>query len=429
VAIVTHSGSVGGLVFSSLQLAGIGIDYWLGLGNEATLETADFIAHFNADPSVHTVICYLEGVRSGRKFIEAAAEARRRGTRIVALRAGRHPVSARSTASHTGMLPTRADVYAGVFRQLGVIEVTSLAALTYAMALLTTLGTRLGPRIGILSASGGACSLLADHVVAAGLALPELPLALQERLNRVIPEYGSSLNPVDLSADVVSRAEILHGTLAELRAEAGIDVWLVFGRPIVDRYCRELVEFARDSGKALIVSCGVPLQAEVRETLRASRIAVLDDPALCLTALGCIWRARRAKDVGPAQAQVRGREAALTPIQQESDVAPAHARPQEAAPIAASDLNAAAAAPDATVRIAIENDRDFGPVVALEIARARIVRALPASAEDLRDAAAELCALDPRFDASTARIVAALERLIAATPEGRESHAAIGVGA
>ena len=57
------------------------------------------------------------------------------------------------------------------------------------------------------------------------------------------------------------------------------------------------------------------------------------------------------------------------------------------------------------------------------------MRALPASAEDLRDAAAELCALDPRFDASTARIVAALERLIAATPEGRESHAAIGVGA
>src|SRR6185503_9009477 len=76
VAIVTHSGSVGGLAFSSLQLNGIGVDFWFGLGNEATLETADFIAHFSSDPDIHTIICYMEGVRDGRKFIEAAGEAR-----------------------------------------------------------------------------------------------------------------------------------------------------------------------------------------------------------------------------------------------------------------------------------------------------------------------------------------------------------------
>src|SRR4051794_18341290 len=105
VAIVTHSGSVGGLIFSSLQLSGIGIDYWFGLGNEATLETADFISYFSADPAMHSVICYMEGVRSGRNFIYAADEARRRGKRVVVIRAGGHPESARSTLSHTGKRP------------------------------------------------------------------------------------------------------------------------------------------------------------------------------------------------------------------------------------------------------------------------------------------------------------------------------------
>jgi acyl-CoA synthetase (NDP forming) len=348
VAIVTHSGSVGGLIFSSLQLNGIGIDYWFGLGNEATLETADFISHFSTDPAMHTVICYIEGVRSGANFIRAADEARRHGKRIVVIRAGGHPESARSTLSHTGKRPSSADVYSGVFRQLGVIEAMSLAELSCVMTLLTAAGDRLGPRVGIISASGGACSILADHVIDAGLELPELAPARQEALNRAIPEYGASVNPVDLSADVVSRADILHGTLAVLGEDRSIDVWVVFGRPIVDRYCDAFIEFARTSGKVVIVSCGVPIPAEIHAALRAGGIPVLDDPALCLTALGRIVRA------------------------------------------AGRTVRRAAKAPPA-ITATIEIDRDFGKVVALTAPHApqRVVRVLPARVDDLRDALEE----------------------------------------
>ena len=86
----------------------------------------------------------MEGVRSGRNFIRAADEARRRGKRIVVIRAGGHPESARSTLSHTGKSPSGADVHAGVFRQLGVIEAASLAELSYVLTLLTTAGSALG---------------------------------------------------------------------------------------------------------------------------------------------------------------------------------------------------------------------------------------------------------------------------------------------
>src|SRR5690606_25181034 len=352
VAIVTHSGSVGGLVFSSLQMQGIGIDYWLGLGNEATLETADFIAHFGADPAIHTIVCYLEGVRDGRNFIRAAEGARRNGKHVVAIRAGGHPESARSTFSHTGKRPSAADVYAGVFRQLGVVDTASLAELTYALTLLTALGPRLGPRIGIVSASGGACSLIADHAIEAGLELPVLPESLQETLNRCIPQYGSALNPVDLSADVVSRAEILHGTLSALAEDGSIDVWLVFGRPIVALYYPALIDFATKTGKAVIVACGVPLEAEVRRALRAGGIGVAHDPALCLAALG------RVIGVRPRIAFERREQASH----------------------------------DTVVRAAIEDDPDFGRVVTLmaDAGVRRVVRYLPATVDALRDAVHEL---------------------------------------
>lgn len=354
VVIVTHSGSVGGLIFSSLQLNGIGVDYWFGLGNEATLETADFVSHFSSERDIHTIICYMEGVRSGRSFMSAAGQARRNGRRVVVLRAGGHPESARSTFYHTGKSPSSADVYAGIFRQLGVIEAASLAELTYVMTLLTTVGDRLGRRVGIISASGGACSLIADHIVNAGLELPALPPRLQETLNGSIPEYGSSENPVDLSADVVSRADILHGTLAALRDDDSVDVWLVFGRPIVDRYYQAFIDFARVSGKAVIVSCGVPIAPEIRTALRDGGIAVLDEPELCLRALGRIVRVTARRIAGSA---------ASTP--------PA-------------------------ITASIEHDLDFGHVLALSTSQGypRVVRALPATPDDLRDGLQEIAGTD-----------------------------------
>src|SRR5262249_53006078 len=153
------SGSVGGLIFSSLQLAGIGVDYWVGLGNEATLETADFIAHFSSLPEIHTVICYMEGVQNGRSFMAAADKARQAGKRVVVVKSGDHPESLRSTRSHTGKNPSDGDTYAGALRQCGVIQAASLAELAYVMTLLIAVGDRLGDKLGIISASGGATSL------------------------------------------------------------------------------------------------------------------------------------------------------------------------------------------------------------------------------------------------------------------------------
>ncbi|MDX3906599.1 MAG: CoA-binding protein [Pigmentiphaga sp.] len=378
VAIVTHSGSVGGLIFSSLQLNRIGVDYWIGLGNEATLETADFIDHFSADPEVHTIICYMEGVRNGRKFIAAAEAARRAGKRIVVLKAGEYPDSLRSTIAHTAKHPTDRDVYAGIFRQLGVIQVASLAELSYVMTLLTSVGDRLGPRVGIISASGGACSVIADHVIQAGLQLPELPPSLQQTLDRGIPLYGSSSNPVDLSADVVARGEILAHTLAALREDDSINVWMVFGRPIIDRYHAMLTEFVNATGKAVVVCCGVPLAPDVHAALAGHGIAVLLDPELCMRALARI-ACRPPEELDPVPPPpLAGRAGAGSIV-----------RGGQAGELLARHGLSASSAAVPWLRVEIGQDRDFGPVVmanwlpAYRVGAHRVVRALPASHADL----------------------------------------------
>jgi hypothetical protein len=112
----------------------------------------------------------------------------------------------------------------------------------------------------------------------------------------------------------------------------------------------------------VIVTCGVPIPAEINAALRAGGIPVLDDPALCLTALGRIVRSE-GKTVGCA---------------------------------AGAPIVAAADAP-LTITATIETDRDFGSVLALTTPHAprRVVRALPASADDLRDALEEIAGTHP----------------------------------
>ena len=72
---------------------------------------------------------------------------------------------------------------------------------------------------------------------------------------------------------------------------------------------------------------------------------------------------------------------------------------------------------------AIERDRDFGRVLALSsrtVAR-RVVRALPASAEDLRDAMQELTAVDRADFDAIEHIVASLREWIDAIPADAET--------
>lgn len=291
VAILTHSGSIGGLIFSSLQINRIGVDFWMALGNEVDLQMADFIDHFADDPDLHTIICYMEGVNDGRKFLRAAERARSAGKSIVVLKSGNSEASRRSTIAHTMKRSSDADVYAAAFRQLGVVQVTSLAELTYAVKLLMA-GARLSRgSVGIISASGGSCSIIADHIHDAGLQLPQLSASVQEALAQWIPNYGSTLNPVDLSADASARSEILAGTFAALMADCDVDTWLVFGRPIIDRYHAAIRAFARESGKLVLVSSVVPMTAEVTAELAQDDVTVLDDPQLCMRALGAIVRA------------------------------------------------------------------------------------------------------------------------------------------
>lgn len=290
IALITQSGHQGRPVFS-LQELGIRLSHWAPTGNEADLETADFLSWFAEQPEVGAVACYVEGLKDGRAFLLAADRAARRGVPVVAVKVGRTETGARTAASHTGKLTGADDVVDAAMRQFGVVRVDGLDELQDTAALLARARAPLAEGVAVYSISGGTGAHAADLATAAGLHLPRLSEARQAELHQWIPEYLSVANPVDNGGHPVGDwrgRKIVDAILAD--PSIGVLICPVTGPfpPLSDKLVTDLVEAAEETDKLVCVVWGSPVgtEAAYREVLLgSSRVATFRTVGNCLKAV------------------------------------------------------------------------------------------------------------------------------------------------
>ncbi|MEU1573836.1 acetate--CoA ligase family protein [Streptomyces collinus] len=290
IALITQSGHQGRPVFA-LQELGIRLSHWAPTGNEADLDSADFLSWFAEQPEVGAIACYLEGLKDGRSFLLAADRAARRGVPVVAVKVGRTETGARTAASHTGKLTGADAVVDAALRQYGVIRVDGLDELQDTAALLARARPPRADGVVVYSISGGTGAHVADLATAAGLSLPELSEARQAELHQWIPEYLSVANPVDNGGHPVGDErgrKIIDAILAD--PAVGVLICPVTGPfpPLSDRLVRDLVDAAEQTDKLVCVVWGSPVGTEpaYREVLLgSSRVATFRTVGNCLTAV------------------------------------------------------------------------------------------------------------------------------------------------
>ncbi|AXE86679.1 acetate--CoA ligase family protein [Streptomyces sp. Go-475] len=290
IALITQSGHQGRPVFA-LQELGIRLSHWAPTGNEADLETADFLSYFAEQPEVGAIACYMEGLKDGRSFLLAADRAARRGVPVVAVKVGRTETGARTAASHTGKLTGADAVVDAAFRQFGVIRVDGLDELQDTAALLARAQPPRADGVVVYSISGGTGAHVADLATEAGLRLPVLSEARQAELHQWIPEYLSVANPVDNGGHPVGdeRGRKIIDTLLD-DPEVGVLICPITGPfpPLSDRLVRDLADAAERTDKLVCVVWGSPVGTEpaYREVLLgSSRVATFRTVGNCLTAV------------------------------------------------------------------------------------------------------------------------------------------------
>ncbi|MFD5327132.1 acetate--CoA ligase family protein [Streptomyces sp. NPDC127092] len=290
IALITQSGHQGRPVFT-LQELGVRLSHWAPTGNEADLETADFISYFAHRPEVGAIACYVEGLKDGRSFLLAADQAARRQVPVVAVKVGRTEAGARMAASHTGKLTGADQVVDAAMRQFGVIRVDGLDQLQDTAALLARARKPVADGVVVYSISGGTGAHFSDLATAAGLTLPTLSRARQDELHQWIPEYLSVANPVDNGGHPVGDwrgRKIIDAILAD--PEVGVLICPITGPfpPMSDRLAQDLVDAAEETDKLICVVWGSPVGTEeaYRTTLLgSSRVATFRTFGNCIGAV------------------------------------------------------------------------------------------------------------------------------------------------
>ncbi len=168
-----------------------------GLGNRIDVDEAELLEYFGSDTETGAVLLYLEGFKSGRRFIEVARRVSQRKP-IIGMKSGRSAVGIRAVASHTAVMAGDDRIVDTVFRQAGVVRIERYASLIDTAKFLSMQPVPKGNRVAVLTPSGAMGIIAADACERLGLKVAELSKSSYIRLAEIFPSYINVGNPVDI---------------------------------------------------------------------------------------------------------------------------------------------------------------------------------------------------------------------------------------
>lgn len=288
VGIVSQSGAMSAVPYAYLRKRGIGVRHTHATGNESDLTVADFALAVALDPEVKLLLLYLEAIADPERFALAARVARERGLPVVALKAGVSAQGAAAASSHTGALATEDRVVDAFFRQHGIWRVPDIRSLVNAADLYLKGWNPTGRRFVAVSNSGASCVMAADAAEHHGLVLAQFEPETRAELRAVLPEFGASGNPIDLTAALLQNNAMFSELLPVLAKRDTTDAVFVSLAASgtgydVPRFARDCAGFVAQSGRPLIVAA--PLDASL-VTFREAGIPGFEYDIDAVAALG-----------------------------------------------------------------------------------------------------------------------------------------------
>ena len=196
--LVSQSGSYITQIFRYLADRNLGFSAAISVGNEADIDLVDGLTYLAECPRTKVIGLYIETIRRGRRFIEAARRIAPHKP-IVVFYVGGSEAGRQAGFSHTGAMAGSDRLYAGVFRQSGIVRARSMVELFDFCAVLVNSPPAPGGRVAIQTHSGGPGASAADACGREGISLSDFSEQTLNALSAFVPRTGSLSNPVDLT--------------------------------------------------------------------------------------------------------------------------------------------------------------------------------------------------------------------------------------
>jgi acetyltransferase len=223
VSCVFQSGGFGYAIVNLAEAQGVGFRHCVSSGNETDLTTPELLMAFLDDPGTELAFAVMEGTPDARRLLDVGRRSMETGKPVLIWKSATTEAGAKAAASHTANMTGRADLFRAAFRQAGLIEVDDVEPIVDIAKLVRQGRMPRGNRVGVLSISGGSGIVFADRATREGLELPRFRDETVAALKKIIPSFGSSENPADVTAGIFNDMGLLTSTLGIVLADPGID--------------------------------------------------------------------------------------------------------------------------------------------------------------------------------------------------------------
>lgn len=223
VGVALQSGALASVMLAFAKAHAIGVSTLTSLGNEAMISTVDVINYLIEDDQTTVIALFLEAISDPQAFAAAAARADSAGKPIVALKAGSSQAGSAAALAHTGSIAGDDAVVDAALRQYHVARVSSIEELLSTAAVLGYSGWPRGRRMGVVTASGGACDLIADRATAEGIEIPRFSEATASAIASHLPPFAEVHNPLDVTGYFLANRRASALTAADLALDAAVD--------------------------------------------------------------------------------------------------------------------------------------------------------------------------------------------------------------
>jgi len=168
------------------------------IGNKMDISETDILEYLGIDDHIDVVAMYMEDVKSGRRFIDVASAVTKKKP-VIALKGGRTAAGTKVVSSHTASLAGNDEINSAAFRQSGIIRARDNEHLFGLLKAFARQPLPRGDGILVITYTGSLGVASTDTLYLNGMRLADLEPELKERLRGIMPDYVTSMNPVDYS--------------------------------------------------------------------------------------------------------------------------------------------------------------------------------------------------------------------------------------
>ena len=289
-ALVSQSGALTASILDWASQNAVGFSTVVSLGPNTSVDIAQVLDFLASDAQTHSIVVYMEGISSARRFM-SALRAAANAKPVVVLKAGRKTAGNMAAQTHSGTIVGSDDVFDAALRRAGAVRVRSFVELFSAAKCLASRYRPVGKRLSIVTNGGGPGVLAADWVSEIGLELGQISPETAAGLKPRLPALASLTDLIDLSEEAT--AEHYRAAIDAAGHEKTVDGILVVHSPKsginAADVARAMAELKPRLGKPLLCCwMGDASVGEARAVLATTNIPSFRTPEAAVGAFGNI---------------------------------------------------------------------------------------------------------------------------------------------